>query len=640
MFAHGRLGVFSLLRCRNPRSRYKCAVIQPLHPLRDGLAKCRHDDARNTPVIQQEKAADDIHLSRIARAENGQTDDGVFAGRDAQEFKEKDGEVTLAEGQAPSAENESTAQQHSHNPSRYDSSAFRAWKASRSHQRTQHASATEPRHSPTQEDTTSPITSAVTVTEDDLHHQLDLRSPADVLRRAFLRRTAPNRAFSINQRIRSLQRQASRNRSAPNVRDDNVDEGHHDAEHTWNGFPLEEMSPEEERRTQAIDLLKIQIRTSSSGADLVRVLTVAMQTPSFAQLIGRTDIQRHVSFRAAKLPLDQVPGALSVFQKRYEEVGHKMDTSLILVALKKAAGLHNMTALKHWLEALFDSGTFRHGKRMDSVKALVDILQALNEGLCSAPTQDRNTPGLLECLLGGTHIPKQLSLHPLIKPHLYHPQSPIFPLYVTLLTSARAPSSHIAQAFDTLLTHQPLESCAPRVLACIHSLFEVGDPRAAWPRFFQCIGQKDSQRLFPPNLELSRVLHENLAAMPRCNDCLRGVLQAHLMPVVEFELQDLEKNLGVAWVVDRPGATNQGVEKLADTKNDDTNPAAKGYHRPLALQEFDEILAADVERMEKSVRRRVRGLEGPVPFQMQVIQRLAGEREYPYGEEGYEEDGS
>ena len=390
------------------------------------------------------------------------------------------------------------------------------------------------------------------LSEAEFEHQLELRSPADILRRQLLGPRAKLRAVSINNQQRLLQfRKGHRLESL---------EDHFDRDTVAVRF-RPNSTDEHDAVTVSMDLLRFQIKACSSPEDVTRVLTVASQNEHCMHLLGTSNMQLLLSCVLENFEPNRVLVTLNKALLRFQAANVELELPMIFLALRRAALVFNLAALRRWLLVLRRYTTaVRWGLKLDD-DCFRPILDAFNQGYSNATPKHREA---IEACIGG--FPDAPNPH-----DSYHLGSFMrfyrlrtYSSWIDLLLKLSLPH-HIAKTWPALRKSGSLREGRTLSITAFkqHRSFVVGHVMLA---MFQIQLHDQAWRVFeeaglyvqPDHPLWSQMLHEGLhdplSSLPdsiRLKPELARRLSHLVFNQLERRLEDIERNLQVVWVKPR-----------------------------------------------------------------------------------------
>jgi len=308
-----------------------------------------------------------------------------------------------------------------------------------------------------------------------------------------------------------------------------------------------------------IQLIRHQLRSCTSPEDFTRVFSVLLdRRPGMpnaegkgARLLVNESTQRIVAHSLARYDPGRALVSLSLLIRRLEEDKQEIDNSILKLALLTSAQTHSFVALRKYLRM----SVGRQYEEDVSGTLLYRISDEILDGIKSGFTHNTAHSKAAEALPALLYAPSLNVFHRKEYLRSYLPREfNAFANWVNILAECRAVDrlnqewtwtqerilSKKSWAGNELEPAQFLEK-SPRLF--MHAFFRVGSPKDAWAIF-----GKYGYQIAVDDDEIWDQLVENVEHKPDLPEPLQQILESIFTERLDKMLQDIEKNMGIAWV--------------------------------------------------------------------------------------------
>lgn len=389
-----------------------------------------------------------------------------------------------------------------------------------------------------------------------LREQLELSSPADVLRRTFL---GPKSL----QRNRSILNRLEKNQNRPGDWKETIQR-----ENVFKRLRHFESAPEA-AVVVSLDLLRFQYRGCSMPEDYTLVYTGAFKYEESARLIASRSMQTMLmsclkslaersrpNYDGADTP-ERVLIAIDLFVRQAQSQGFEVERSVILLGLKNAAGCLSLTGLKRYLGLWqqHETKTIASSVKPIDLSFFTDIVSSLRSPreMMTFGSAEQQQRGVLEILCGFEDAPDNEPYH--LGAHLPRDSIDAMSHWLALLAHWKGVDQIWAEWLQYQMSdaadrgkwspgskrHQNFHEDIVRLF--ILNMFRAGGIKGAWRMF-----EASSEFILQSDEKLWGLLFQNADSMPRLKHDLHERVKARFVSKLERFINTLEVNLGIEWI--------------------------------------------------------------------------------------------
>lgn len=358
-----------------------------------------------------------------------------------------------------------------------------------------------------------------------------------------------------------------------------------------------------------VQLIRHQLRSCTSPEDFTRVFTVLLdRRPGMpnaegkgARLLANESTQRIIAHSLARYDPGRALVSLSLLIRRLEEDKQEIDNSILKLALLTSAQTHSFVALRRYLRM----SVGRQYEEGVSGTLLYRISEEILNGIKSGFEHNTAHPKASEALQALLYAPSLNVFHRKEYLRSYLPREfNAFANWVNILTECRAVDrinqewtwtqerilSKKSWAGNEFERVQFLEK-SPRLF--MHAFFRVGSPKDAWAIF-----EKYGSQIAVDDDEIWDQLVENVEHKPDLPEPLQQIVENMLTERLDKMLQDIEKNMGIAWVPGKDG--EKGHHDVSNSEDQAQTEIEEEQERPEdPLKDVKAFTQFAVEREEE-----------------------------------------
>lgn len=360
-------------------------------------------------------------------------------------------------------------------------------------------------------------------------------------------------------------------------------------------------------------LVRYQLRSCAAPEDFTRVFSVLLDTrPGMpnadgngAKLLANETTQRIVAHSLARYDARRALISLSLLIRRLEENKQEVDSSILGLALIISAKTHSFVALRRYIRM-----SVGRAHEEDNVGGTLlyrlspEIVEGLRSGFKHSPGQSKVVDALQAILYGP--VPTNARDRTQYLRQYVLRRFDAFANWVNLLADCGL-AKRLTEEWKYVLenvvkkkgraVNEVMQADAlPRLF--IHAFFRAGSATDAWAIFEQhgsIIASNDD--------EIWDQLIENIDHKPDLPEHLQQMLESMVADRLDKMLQDIERNMGIAWVPGKEGEEGHHDVSASDKRTSADTEEAKEQERErdsssdvkaftqFAIERKEEILA-------------------------------------------------